>query len=985
MKKLLLMATALLFACTADLFAQTIHMEGAGTKESPYLIKKESDFKEVFTAEYYNTTGNYLYYRQEADLNFTGVNAINANGSTKPWVIEWFAGNYDGNGHSITYSITVDLATCGHANIGLFGLLTKSAVVKNLKIYNSEIVLKYENSEGSVGNGKYIGMIAGVMGRKVLGRDANGNVVYLADDGTNYNMRIANCRIENSTIDASHLNGHLSAYELYFGGVVGLMQAGTLHEVAFTDDTPRGEGYTLQGFSIVGGIVGRMMPTWGGITMDKTPRTIENCLFRGSILSKIANISNQSNQWSGAGGIVGRVEGNNLANDKITNCYVDASKIMTHSGYIGGLSAGVAVLNASFNVYHCFADVGSFEERGTFCPITAKINNSIDAKSQYSGACVTTGEGIKYYHTGALGSVPMLSNNSNTINSMTNSEKISTYLGDAFIQICEQQEQVCKIQLKSTIKGYIYSAKDGDFLDPKTWQNYPDSWGENIAVTPTDAQWSNVLGIEIKHKVTLNNNEFSHTFGAIPIKIIDNNERAALIVKKEGVFANATIKVEEGGSFVNTTSSNVKGVIEKRLHGGIWNFIGLSGYENLAPLRNRLLRENQSENTGNTGNEILKFWALGYDYEQSKWDEDNYLYWEDNIAPGAGILVYTNGDNILVEIGQNRDDQGNETMKNFENLEQVSHTFQSCGPWVALANPYPAVMDARRLMNEIGTQNIQGQGIYVREAKSYDWTFVTHEENNKQINAAQGFFVKFSGETTQNRTITLSKTMLANYPQQNAKSQSKSVSGAGEFLRVSVASEGYRVPVMYRQNDAASAEYDIFDADKLFGSGTVAEPYFALGERMLCKQEADSTHFVADLNIRSEQSRSVEIIAEYIPEGYTLSLIDANNETVMNQDDVYTADIARGDNEGRFKLVINKNNVSIEDVANVEEINFYNNNRQITISGGNIKLVQVYNTLGQKVYETKQRTFTLDEVASGTYIVNVQTDETSFSNKIVVH
>ncbi|MBS7313156.1 MAG: T9SS type A sorting domain-containing protein, partial [Bacteroidales bacterium] len=36
-------------------------------------------------------------------------------------------------------------------------------------------------------------------------------------------------------------------------------------------------------------------------------------------------------------------------------------------------------------------------------------------------------------------------------------------------------------------------------------------------------------------------------------------------------------------------------------------------------------------------------------------------------------------------------------------------------------------------------------------------------------------------------------------------------------------------------------------------------------------------------------------------------------------------------------------------------------------------------------YETKQRTFTLDEVASGTYIVNVQTDETSFSNKIVVH
>lgn len=965
MKKLLLMATALLFAYTADLFAQQVPWEGRGTKEEPFLIKDTADFHRI-----QRLGAGYLfkYYRQMGNLDLGDI--------SNPWVIEWFAGNYDGNGKSIKYSITVNFANYTGRFVGLFGYLTQSAVVKNLRIYDSQIVLKYEGPEGSVESGKYVGMIAGGMIRKV-------NV---QDDGTNYNMRIANCRIENSTINASELNGHLMADEFYFGGVVGLMQAGTLHEVAFTDDISRGEGnYTLQGFSIVGGIVGRMMPTWAGFTMDKTPRTIENCLFRGSILSERAKKPNNDEfTRNSAGGIVGLVEGNNLANDKIMNCYVDASKMMTHSGYEGGLSAGVAVLNASFNVYHCFADVGSFEVGGTFCPITAKNNNTIDAKSQYSGACVTTGQGIKYYHTGALGSVPMLSNYSTTINSMTNSEKISIYLGDAFI------EHNNKIALRSTIKGYIYSDKDGDFHDPATWQNYPDSWGNGIALSPNDARWNEVLGIEIKHKVTLGN-DFSGQIGTaerkVPIKIIDNNGRAALIVEKEGVFANATVKVEEGGSFVNTTSSNVQGVIEKRLHGGIWNFIGLSGYTNLAPLRNRLLRENQSENTGNTQNEILKFWALGYDYAESEWDEDNYLYWEDTIAPGAGILVYTNGDNILVEIGQNRDNQGDEAdLNSFENRPTVSHTFQSCGPWVALANPYPAVMDARKLMNEIGTQNIQGQGIYVREAKSYTWTLVTNEENNKQINAAQGFFVKFSGETTpQNRTITLSKTMLVDYPTTKNNTSKVAASGAGEFLRVSVASEGYRVPVMYRQNDAASAEYDIFDADKLFGSGTVAEPYFAFGERMLCKQEADSTHFVVDLNIRSEQSRSVEIIAEYIPEGYTLSLIDDNNETVMNQDDVYTADIARGDNEGRFKLVINKNNVSIEDVANVEEINFYNNNRQITISGGNIKLVQVYNTLGQKVYETKQRTFTLDEVASGTYIVNVQTDETSFSNKIVVH
>ena len=967
MKKLLLMATALLFACTADLFAQ-ITWQGNGTKDDPYEVSSADHFRAI------NTKGLNQCYKQTADIVIENTieATVSQDSITDAYVVRNFKGNYDGNGKSITFHMNVNIWNTyqGTSNpkvfVGLFDTLSGNGVIKNLKITNSSIRLYREGVSDTV-PGKldwHAGLLCGKM------------------DGTN--ARIANCMITDSWIDASTLATKMASYSfMHVGGVVGYMNRGTLHEVAFintnTDadpNTPTPE-YSLDGLACVGGIVAKID---GSGTI-----AIEGCLFRGSLRV-------QRSEYAGygvatVGGIVGRVHSTS-ALSRISNCYVDASAIVsTNSRDNQAAAAGIAVSAIPFDVYHCYADVEQISVdsgTGRWYPITGTTqrSNPSTTECEYSGATVKVGEATQYYSVGYKAQSP-------TKDETTDQAPDALwYLGDAFIQVCEtvEEQQVCKIQLKSTIKGYIYSDKDGDFNTPATWQNYPDSWrGENLALDANHCDWNTVLGIEIKHKVTLNN-EFLHTFGAIPIKIIDNNGRAALIVEKEGVFANATIKVEEGGSFVNTTSSNVQGVIEKRLHGGIWNFIGLSGYTNLAPLRNRLLRENQSENTGNTQNEILKFWALGYDYQNSRWNEDNYLYWENNIAPGAGILVYTNGDNILVEIGQNRDNQGNETDLNyFENNQTVSHTFQSCGPWVALANPYPAVMDARKLMNEIGNQNIQGQGIYVREAKSYDWTFVTNEENNKQINAAQGFFVKFSDETTKDRTITLSKNMLANYPQQNAKSQSKSVSGAGEFLKVSVASEGYRVPVMYRQNDAASAEYDIFDADKLFGSGTVAEPYFALGERMLCKQEADSTHFVADLNIRSEQSRSVEIIAEYIPEGYTLSLIDDNNETEMNQDDVYTADIARGDNEGRFKLVINKNNVSIEDVANVEEINFYNNNRQITISGGNIKLVQVYNTLGQKVYETKQRTFTLDEVASGTYIVNVQTDETSFSNKIVVH
>lgn len=978
MKKLLLMATALLFACTADLFAQEGGENTPGSSpDNPILIANKADFLAIANAPN-------KYYKQTADtIDLGTINAtVSQDSITNAYFVRNFTGNYDGNGKSITFHMNVNIWNTytyqGTGNnpkvfVGLFETLSGNGVIKNLKITNSSISLnKGEHSDSEIVPGKldwHAGLLCGQM---------NGA-----------NARIANCMITNSWIDAHDLAAKMVGKSfMHVGGVVGYMINGTLHEVAFintnTDtnpNTPTPE-YSLDGLACVGGIVAKI---------DKSGTVaIEDCLFRGSL--RVQRCEDGGYGVATVGGIVGRVHSTSKSS-RISNCYVDASKIVsTNSAPNEAAAAGIAVSAIPFDVYHCYADVGQISvDNGTgrWYPITGttQVSNPSTTECEYSGATVKVGEETKYYSVGYKAQSPT---NAQTTNQAPDA---LWYLGDAFIQVCEpigeQQEQVCKIQLKSTIKGYIYSDKDGDFNTPATWQNYPDSWGENIALSPNDAQWRDVLGIEIKHKVTLGN-DFSGQIGTaerkVPIKIIDNNGRAALIVEKEGVFANATVKVEEGGSFVNKTNSDVRGVIEKRLHGEIWNFIGLSGYENLAPLRYRLLRENQSGNTGNTQNDSLKFWALRYDYARSKWDEDNYLYWEDNIAPGAGILVYTNGDNILVEIGQNRDDQGNETdLKNFENDQTVSHTFQSCGPWVALANPYPAVMDARKAMEGIGLSSIQGQGIYVREAKSYDWTLVTNEENNKQINAAQGFFVKFSDETTQNRTITLSKNMLVDYPTTENNTSKVAASGAGEFLRVSVASEGYRVPVMYRQNDAASAEYDIFDADKLFGSGTVAEPYFALGERMLCKQEADSTHFVADLNIRSEQSRSVEIIAEYIPEGYTLSLIDDNNETEMNQDDVYTADIARGDNEGRFKLVINKNNVSIEDVANVEEIKFYNNNRQITISGGNIKLVQVYNTLGQKVYETKQRTFTLDEVASGTYIVNVQTDETSFSNKIVVH
>ena len=949
MKKLLLMATALLFACTADLFAQ-LSWEGDGSASNPYKVSSAAHFRAI------NTKGLDKYYKQMEDID---LDPISANNTTPAYVVGNFTGNYDGNGKSITYQISIKINDTDENKdeyIGLFGTLSGSAVVKNLTIKESNISFTRNERKGNSTTQRYMGFICG----RMMG-----------------NATISNCCINDSRVDISGFYGKIGKY-VHVAGAVGSMEGGTLQGISYSCEPTLESDYTLDGLSCVGGMVANLV--------SRAEVVIERCLFRGSL--RVQGFDSHS--CANVGGIAGRVQADNKTNSiVIRNCYVDATAIVSEKTTADeSAAAGIAVLARSANLYNCYANIGriSVVTDATYnaaYPLSGKVNDNnsennttFRAGCENSGATVNIGGTIQYYHTQSAGSVaPLLSQTSNPLDMQDE----LVYLGDDFVKVCSpnNEGQTCKIELKSAIKGHIYSNQDGDFTTLTTWQNYVDPVSNpNV--------WENVKSIDIKNKVTIRSSANGITLGGqgsrLPIKI---RKDAALILENGHNIdlSYVDITIEDGGSFVNGTTNDMKGVITKEIYPDMWNFIGMAGHQNMEPLHDAYKAARPDG--------CLRFWALKYDYGENMnmWNENNYLMWSEPVAIGEGVLIYTNGNNVFVNIDDKTNDDNPEeipTVVNFVNDElTITKTVgqNANGNWLALANPYPARLDVSEVLSGIAdgsNGSIQGMCVYARNGAEPYWNTECTE-----IEAAQGFFVNFALPGA--KSVTLSKTMLANYPQQNSESPSKSVSGAGEFLKVSVASEGYRVPVMYRQNDAASAEYDIFDADKLFGSGTVAEPYFALGERMLCKQEADSTHFVADLNIRSEQSRSVEIIAEYIPEGYTLSLIDDNNETEMNQDDVYTADIARGDNEGRFKLVINKNNVSIEDVANVEEIKFYNNNRQITISGGNIKLVQVYNTLGQKVYETKQRTFTLDEVASGTYIVNVQTDETSFSNKIVVH
>ena len=407
------------------------------------------------------------------------------------------------------------------------------------------------------------------------------------------------------------------------------------------------------------------------------------------------------------------------------------------------------------------------------------------------------------------------------------------------------------------------------------------------------------------------------------------------------------VVITENGSIINQSGQVItNAVIQKPVKGGQWNFIGLP-----------IAASEQGIGISPLANVEGDIWAL--QYRQGEWD-GNYLRWNETsksyIKEGEGIFAWPDADYTLNIDG---------TLVNGDVTRIAVESKLFVQNFVALANPYPAAI---KIADLVALNGVQGQVCYIYNGTSYD------TPHTGTIPVGTGFFLN----TAEN--ITFTPSMIDGYTTTTAKS----TPAERDFLTVSVSTDGYKVPVMFAKNEAATAEYDIFDANKLFGDGSVAEPYLICNDINLCKEEVNALPYTATMNIKSGEAQSVEIIAENIPEGYSLTLIDNEEEIVMNQGDIHTVNIASGENADRFKLKIGEKNVSITEIEAAEELNIRNNNRNIIIEGGKNVKAEVYNTLGQKVYETTKRNFTLEGVEAGAYVVKVQSGNAVQSHKMII-
>ena len=303
---------------------------GTGTQEDPWLITSQEDlialaeFLNSGNAETFDTenagVGNChgYYFKQTADIDLTGVTwePIGYSGSY------YFAGNYDGGGHSITNAVsTGKVDPDGFATAGIFGWVAFGSV-ENLHVKNANFVATGQN------NYSYVGGIAGVC----------------------YGSSIKNCSVENSSLESRRNNNNNCA-----GSIVGYSTGGTFEKCAaennqirtmaygggfvgeVDDDPDYGVGNSTftncyganctvisetddsQGTSFSGGFAGEI---------TASTLTIQNCYVYQATLSTVGNAVPQ-----GTGVFAGNLWGGSTIAD--TNCYYGACGITENAGTAG--------------------------------------------------------------------------------------------------------------------------------------------------------------------------------------------------------------------------------------------------------------------------------------------------------------------------------------------------------------------------------------------------------------------------------------------------------------------------------------------------------------------------------------------------------------------------------------------------------------------------------------------------------------------------
>lgn len=542
----------------------------------------------------------------------------------------------------------------------------------------------------------------------------------------------------------------------------------------------------------------------------------------------------------------------------------------------------------------------------------------------------------------------------------------------------EEEINETYIQVGDSVEGYSGISKTFTNLKPAT--TYRVSVAEQcgtdygipteITFTTTPGNFVAISNGSWSSKTTWQDGLIPNGIGTITINsgVTVTLDRTLVLTENYTLTNNGTLLINNG-ELVNTTDNNNLGNVRISFtaHQDKWKFIG-------APFTSQDSKYRLESIEPVSESDVA---VVLYDYQNGAWST-NWATINDRVPRAEGFFAWPFYNGTITFNNDYNTDKTVDYSLNNSNITVERNVINSQGGnWMSLANPYPAKLDIEEFLSDnstagLQTVDLQGRVVYIFDGSKFDVT------NSGSLSICEGFFVNFSS-SGENKSVTFKKTQMTSYPRVG---DTKSKTAQNPWIEMSLVNKRDKVKFFFAHNPLAEQGYDKYDANKLFATTGVAEPYFVTDGMNLVKEEVKDLPYYATLNVRSEQDTLMTFVADKIPEGYRVSLIDGEQTIEMNEGSRYETNISAGENADRFKLLI-QNNVGLNQVSQTD-ITITNSNRHVAISAEAISNVEVFNALGQRVYQTKASTFTLSGVQSGVYVVRVSTAKGTKSQKIVV-
>ena len=297
------------------------YIAGSGTESDPYLIKDRYAWNVIsnlnvsegmsFEGKYFKLTDNITIY-----------------GNKKIGILSNpFAGVFDGDGHTITYHMSFG---SGEANQGLFGTISNTAVIKNLKVDGTLNTLNTGNANiGSIVGINKGGLIENCESSVIItaNGDRIGGLVAICDGGKIINSVFKGTITTTSTNSGNGTRG--------IGGIVALLSSAGVAEISNCTN----EGTITATCRQVAGIVGFARGT------SAIRHTISNCVNNANIMST-SNGNDTANE--GVSGIVAVSFYTNITNCE-NNGVITAKTSAQVGGVVGKCCDGSSVKNCVNN------------------------------------------------------------------------------------------------------------------------------------------------------------------------------------------------------------------------------------------------------------------------------------------------------------------------------------------------------------------------------------------------------------------------------------------------------------------------------------------------------------------------------------------------------------------------------------------------------------------------------------------------------------